>query len=207
MWSTGQGFAVITVTPALNTVYTVTGTASQNGLSCTGTNTVMVSVNANPTVTASSSRTAMCIGESSVLNPNGATSYTWSTPSGPQTVSNLTISPVTDQTYTLTGVDANGCVGKGTFLMKVATCVGINHYSAANQQLIIYPNPSRGEFTISSDQAMSVQISNELGQLIKTISITDTQKEVKINHLSSGVYFITGENSNGSVKQKLIITE
>ena len=59
----------------------------------------------------------------------------------------------------------------------------------------------------SSDQAMSVQISNELGQLIKTISITDTQKEVKINHLSSGVYFITGENSNGSVKQKLIITE
>jgi hypothetical protein len=207
VWSTGQSFAVITVTPSSNTVYTVTGTASQNGLSCTGTNTISVSINPNPTVTATSSRTAMCIGETSIINSNGATSYTWNTPSGPSSAVNLTVSPVIDQTYVLTGMDANGCVGKSTFQMKVTACVGLSQYAADAIHLSVYPNPSSGEFTISSDQAISLQITNELGQLIRSISISNTEKDVKINNLSTGVYFITGQNANGSVKQKMIITK
>jgi hypothetical protein len=205
-WSSGQSFAVITVTANANTVYTVTGTASQNGITCSGTNTISVNVNPNPTVTASSSRTAMCISESNVINGNGATSYTWSTPSGPLSGASITVSPVTDQSYTLTGVDANGCKGTGTFQLKVTACVGIESHTLSQTRLVIYPNPSSGEFTISSNTDVKLRIVNELGQEVRQISLS-ADADTLVNGLANGIYFITGGTAGDGIKEKIIITK
>jgi hypothetical protein len=193
----------------MNTVYTVTGTASQNGLTCNGTNTVSVSVNPNPTVTASSTRSAICLSESNVISPNGATSYSWSSPAGPITgAGSITVSPVADVTYTVSGTDANGCKSTGTFFLKVAVCVGIeNSQLSSAARLIIYPNPSSGEFTIRADKAVTIRIINELGQQVSTISLTGDEPKAAINGLASGIYFITGENAGDGIKQKIVITK
>jgi len=92
-------------------------------------------------------------------------------------------------------------------LLSVSDCVGIQANVANTANLTIYPNPSNGEFTISADQAIELQITNELGQLVKTISLSNGHNDVKVNNLSNGVYLITGKNDTGSVKQKIVITK
>jgi hypothetical protein len=204
-WSTGQGFAAITVTPNANSVYTVTGTASQNGVTCTNTNTVSVNVNPNPTVTASSTRSAICIGESAVIDPAGAATYSWSSISGPLAGQSITVSPIVDQTYSVSGTDANGCKGAGSFQLKVATCVGIEKQEQETVGLLIYPNPNNGEFTIHAPAALSVKIVNMLGQKVKTVALT--HGEANISGLSEGVYFVIGEGGQGSVIRRVIVTK
>jgi len=195
----------------MTTVYTVTASVNNlNGLSCDATNTVEVDVNPNPTVTAVSSPTAICIGQSATLTAEGAgTSGTYIWTGGPGAVTSATtvVTPIADQTYTVNGTDANGCKGKSTYQLIVAICTGISVNSANTANLSIYPNPNNGEFTISTDQAITLQITNELGQQVKTITLNKNNTDVKISSLPNGVYFITGSNENGSVKQKIVITK
>ncbi|NCU77576.1 MAG: hypothetical protein EBV59_11740, partial [Synechococcaceae bacterium WB7_1C_051] len=87
--------------PLANENYTVTGTY---GNGCTGTATTAVNVNALPVVTATASQT-VCAGTSVTLSGSGAISYTWNngvTNNTPFTATNTT-------TYTVLGIDANGC--------------------------------------------------------------------------------------------------
>jgi gliding motility-associated-like protein len=88
----------VTVTPATTILYTVTGT---NGFGCTATKTVNLIVTPIPTVNATASPTAICIGASSTLTATGATTYSWMP--GSLTGSNVSITPTITTTYTVTG--------------------------------------------------------------------------------------------------------
>jgi hypothetical protein len=90
--------------PNSSTTYTVTGT-DVNG--CSNTATVAVTVNALPSVIASSSSSSVCPGGSVTLTGNGATTYNWM----PGNISGSPVSdtPASSTTYTMTGTDANGC--------------------------------------------------------------------------------------------------
>jgi hypothetical protein len=102
-WSNASSGPTATFSPVSNTNYTVTGTDAN---SCVNTQTVSVFVNPLPTVTASSDKTVICIGETVALNGSGAQSYLWSTGS---TVQITTVTPTQSGSYTLTGTDANSC--------------------------------------------------------------------------------------------------
>lgn len=104
----------VVFTPATTDTYTVTGT-DING--CTNTATTTVTVNALPTVTATSNATgdAVCSGGSVILTGGGATSYTWS-----GTVNDgVAFTPSVTDTYTVTGTDGNGCEGTGIITVTV----------------------------------------------------------------------------------------
>jgi hypothetical protein len=207
LWSNGSNFQNITVSPSLTTVYTVTASVNNlNGLSCPTTNTVQVAVNPLPVITATSNYPAICIGTSALLTASGAGAggtYTWTGGAGAQISASIQVAPIANQSYSVTGIDANGCKGTSGYLLIVSQCVGIPVNIANTANLSIYPNPSTGEFTISADQAITLQIINELGQQVKTITLDKNNREV--NSLPGGVYFITGNNENGSVKEKIII--
>ena len=99
-WSTGQTGSSITVTPAQQTTYTVSGTGS-NG--CVGTTTVIVGVNPLPNVTITGN-TSICSGASTTLTGTGAASYAWS--------NGITGNPITVSTggnYAVTGTSSFGC--------------------------------------------------------------------------------------------------
>lgn len=113
LWSDGTNGSVATLSPTLNTVYTVTGTAVN---SCTNTQTVSIFVNPNPTVTAISSQSAICFGETVTLTASGASTYSWLTLGGTPSIAP---SPTITTTYSVTGSDTNLCTTTQTVLVTV----------------------------------------------------------------------------------------
>jgi hypothetical protein len=86
-------------TSAGNNTYTSSGSYTETFNSCGGmvTNTLNLTVNPVPTLTATASNTLLCDGESTSLNASGtATSYSWSSGS---TASSTTVSPSTNTIY------------------------------------------------------------------------------------------------------------
>ena len=98
-------------TPASTQTYTVTGT-DVNG--CEATDTVSVTVNALPAVTATADAT-VCENSSVTLSGSGAATYTWT---GGVT-DGLAFDADTTATYTVTGTDGNGCTGTATTTITV----------------------------------------------------------------------------------------
>lgn len=83
-------------------------------------NTIKITVNANPTISVTASAT-ICSGTRRALTASGASSYTWSpatflsATTGPNVVS----TPTASTTYTVTGTDANGCTNSATTTITV----------------------------------------------------------------------------------------
>jgi gliding motility-associated-like protein len=94
------------VCPATTTTYSVTGT-DVNG--CWDTAVATVTVNAIPQITAPDA--GICPGGSAVLTATGASTYTWSPPTGLSntTGSSVTANPATSTTYTVCGTSTGGC--------------------------------------------------------------------------------------------------
>ncbi|WP_317899359.1 gliding motility-associated C-terminal domain-containing protein [Aurantibacillus circumpalustris] len=99
-WQPGNlsGSSVV-VSPTSNTTYTVIGA---NG-SCSGQNTVAVTVAPIPTVNASYTPTTVCAGSCATLIPSGALIYT-------TTGLSAIACPTITSSYTVVGSNASGCV-------------------------------------------------------------------------------------------------
>ena len=106
----GVAFASSTST----TAYNVVGT---DGNGCTNVASVILTVNALPTVTASSTAAAVCAGGSVTLTGGGATSYAWDN----SVVDGVAFTPASTLTYNVTGTDANGCVNTASTTVTVNT--------------------------------------------------------------------------------------
>lgn len=105
----------LTITPASTSVYSVLGENVSGGLSCTSTQTVLVTV-LSPGVVTTSNTDSLCIGESKVVFASGGTTYNWLPIVGvtnPNAASTL-VKPTVTTEYTVT-VSTNGlCPGTGT---------------------------------------------------------------------------------------------
>lgn len=109
-WSNGSHTAAINVTgPGY---YTVTATNAQN---CSATDSVYVTVNANPVVQIASS-SYVCAGGIATLTASGASTYLWSTE---EVTPSISVTPSIATTYTVTGYDANGCSSTASRVMNV----------------------------------------------------------------------------------------
>lgn len=112
-WSTGSTSNSITVNPASSTNYTISGTSG----SCSGTQTTAVTVNTVPVVSVANA--SVCSGNSVSLTASGASTYTWSP--GGLSGNSVTVSPASNQTYTITGATAFGCTNTTTATVSVTT--------------------------------------------------------------------------------------
>ncbi len=117
-WSNGLGTNPnVTVSPTTTTTYSVTGTTPEG---CTGTTEVTVTVHPLPNITATATPTEICLGESSNLMVSSdipGTTFNWS--NGLGTNSNLTVSPTTTTTYSVTGTTPEGCTGTAEVTVTV----------------------------------------------------------------------------------------
>ncbi|MFN5323807.1 MAG: choice-of-anchor L domain-containing protein, partial [Bacteroidota bacterium] len=167
-WNTGASTA--SISPSTSGFYTVTVTVAGG---CTGTTTQQVTVNPNPTPSISGVFNA-CQGSTATLTANaGYASYSWS--SGTASAS---ISPNTAGTYTVTVVDANGCVGN------------------TSQQVNIFANPApaiTGTFSACTGSAAALNATPGLSSYQWSSGSTAST----INPTATGTYTVTVTNSNG----------
>lgn len=107
-----------TVSPIVNTIYTVSGTNANgcvNAVSAAGL--VTVTTLSSPAMTVIATPTAICPGFSSILSVTGANSYTWTSPA--VNVSALSVSPTVTTIYTVSGTGTTVCNGVRTITITV----------------------------------------------------------------------------------------
>jgi gliding motility-associated-like protein len=127
-WSPATGLsgttgASVTANPAVTTTYTVTGTSASG---CVTTDQVVVTVTAPPIVNAGLDQ-AVCVGGSASLSASGATTYTWSPPTGlsATTGASVTAAPAATTTYTVTGT-TSGCIATDQVVVTVNPVATVN---------------------------------------------------------------------------------
>lgn len=104
------------VSPSTSTTYSVIGT---NSLGCSSTVTVAINVIENFSMTAESSKTLICAGESVTLTAGGGSTYTWIP--GFEQSSSIVITPTTSVIYTV--VSGNSLCSRATVTITVDYCV------------------------------------------------------------------------------------
>ncbi len=143
---TGGAMDGVPFAPTITDTYTVTGT---DGNGCSNTASVMVTVNALPSVGSNPPSATVCMGGSVTLSGTGATSYMWM----PMITDGMPFTPSISDTYTVTGTDANGCSNTSTVAVTVnanPTVTGSSPVSIAcldDGAITLTESPSGGMWT------------------------------------------------------------
>ncbi len=196
VWSNTQTTNAITVTQAGS--YTVT-TTNANGCSANSTATV-VTVNAVP-VAAASLTNAITI----TATPAGQT-YQWI-----NCTTNAPVAGATAATFTATAngsykvivTNASGC--KDTSSCVTVSKVGLEDLDAASG-INLYPNPSNGMVTITSDfaQVVNVTVFDASGkELIQKDHVSG--ESIDLTKFESGMYIFKIRTSNGMSSHRVIV--
>ena len=206
---------------------TVTLTASSstsylwsNGTTTTQSYTVASSGSYSVTVNANG-----CSASSAVTNVT--VSPVPATPTISQAGLTLTSNSAVDNQWYLDGTLIGGAIGQtysatlnGTYTVKlittgcasgasnplVITSVGIEENSF-DSGLFLYPNPSSGIFSVKSEtKIVSIEITNNVGEIILEQQINSTQTSIDLSKQAKGFYFVkvfTGDNN--LVSKKIVI--
>lgn len=206
---TGSGDFRNVVFPNSNLTYTINSVAANaSGLSNVGV--IIVTVFETPTITFSGNNT-ICQGSgtsimasSTILySASSSMSYNWAPSAGLNTTSGPVViaTPTATTIYSVTLMLGN-CVRTYQRTVLVTQCVGIETFSSNTDDAIsAYPNPSNGTFIVKSTRNEKVLIVNDLGQLVRDLTLV-TNEELEIRDLEPGMYFLISSNS----KKKIIIT-
>jgi hypothetical protein len=86
--------------------------------------------------------------------------------------------------------------------------LGLENNQFSGDNVIVYPNPNRGSFTIkySGDTAIDiVKVTNISGQLIKTMDINNMSQleEVRLPSFATGLYFVEITSNNRTIVKKI----
>ena len=110
---------------------------------------------------------------------------------------NLPIDGETNQSFTAT---ANGNYSVSVTIgdcIENSECVNITGVGIRDisNVLNIYPNPSRGQFTLemSSRKTVPYQVFNALGQLMQDGIVTDVKTDIDLSREANGIYFLRVE--------------
>jgi sugar lactone lactonase YvrE/PKD repeat protein len=110
--------------------YTVSLTAS-NTYGAGSTTTHVIHVNSLPTITIAAS-SSICIGSTEVLTAGGASTYSWGINAGSATTNSVSVSPTINTTYSVAGIDTNGCKNTSSVFITIKPLPNITVLSSAD---------------------------------------------------------------------------
>ena len=115
-WTNGSNINSISVSPTVNTTYTVNIT-DFNG--CQNTASETISVIALPNVSANTTHSVICIGGTVSLNGIGAQNYTWTASLGLNPQDGAVFSPSATASYSVIGSSSVGCISSNTSVITI----------------------------------------------------------------------------------------
>ncbi|PBQ34589.1 hypothetical protein CNR22_23370 [Sphingobacteriaceae bacterium] len=197
-WTNGAGTASINVNPTANTSFSVIGFSAQG---CTSTAVQSISVNALPVVTASTSSTLICSGETVTLVATGADNYMWSTAS---VNSDIVVSPLLTTTYTVVGTSTlTSCKLTVFITQNVSECTALADRNS-DLNISLYPNPTNGHFIVEANTDADLTVSNLIGQILYSEKHIAGKSALNLTDLQNGVYFLNLKTEGKSYQQKFI---
>ena len=203
----GSSAQSVTVNPLTNTSYTVIGTNSQGCISRTII-PVNVSNGASAITIYTSPGAIICAGQSVILTAANSLGSVWMNSANTNTAStnSIIISPTVSTTYSVTGTNTAGCTSSSAVQIVVNSCTGISKNTGNNEGLVVYPNPGNGHFVIHSTIDAELYLLNQLGEKLKTIHVEkDLEKNMNLDELPNGLYFLTGKNADQNITKKIVI--
>ncbi len=195
------GTGINLVTPTLTNTITYYAEAFTCAPSLTRT-AITITVNPNPTVTAITNASVICVGQTAVLTASGAATYSWTTGGATATIA---VSPTVTTTYTVTGT-TTGCKNVTVITQSVSTCAGLAETQLQKPEINIFPNPFNNKITvvISKSSETTLQIFNLLGSLIYISKFENLKSEIDLSKEPSGIYFVRINTTLGQVTKKVI---
>lgn len=198
-WDNGISDGVPFQATTSTTTYTVTGITS---FGCTSSVVINLQVSTLPVVSFSMNPSQLCIYNPPVTLNSGLPAG--GNYSGIGITNNLLDPAVAGMgvipiTYVYT--DSNNCSNYDTSSVMIDLCAGLNESNS--NQLLIYPNPSTGQFTLI-DQNLSnnqIEIYNSIGEKVLSLPVYKNEK-IQFYLPIPGLYFI---KSNENVISKLIV--
>jgi uncharacterized protein YjdB len=173
--------------------YTQSGTYIYNGTTqngCDSTATLVLTINQVPT-----NVTMTLAGGTFTGTATGATSYAWldcATNTLIPGETSTTFTPMMSGSYAF--IATNSC-GSDTTNCEPIEVWGLEE--SALQNLIIYPNPSEGVFTLrSSEEITSAVVYDVHGNFILEKSCSNTTVHFNLTNVADGCYFIEVQSKN-----------
>lgn len=158
-----------------------------------------------PAVSATTSNSLICAGQSATLSASGGLTYIWSNGSGTSTT---VVSPTATTNYTVTAFDANSCGSSTIVTQNVSTCTNINFNTLNESFFYVYPNPTSGSLSVNtyfvSNKTLIAKVVNSFGQTILTKPLTATN-ELNLEALNEGIYFLEVFDDNLIIGTKKIV--
>ena len=191
LWSDLSTSQTITVSTSGTYIVVVTNV---NG--CMGSDSAVVTINSNPTVTASASSVVVCVDDATVSLTGTPTGGVWSGPGVSGSNFNPTAAGVGAQTAIYSYTDANGCSGNATVSIQVNACVGLVENTLANG-VSVYPNPNNGSFTLgvsANVTELTIKITEMQGRVVYASVENNVNagfvKQISLDTQSSGMYLM-----------------
>lgn len=177
--------------PTITTEYIVSS-IDANG--CSASDSVLVTINPLPTITAGLAAT-VCLGDSVQLNASGGMNYSWTpaTSLTDATIANPMAFPVITTTYTVIGTDANSCSNFDSVIVMV-------------NQLIV---PDLNDTTICIGEALQLNVNGPIGATYLWSPPTDLSSTIIANPITTTqldiTYVVTITDANGCIDTTSIL--
>lgn len=202
-WSNNKTTVNNNVSPISNTTYTLTATSFAG---CSASDATTVIVNSIPTATIDADNSTVCDNASTqvTLIADGGETYSWSTSANTKVIYDT---PTVTTTYTVTAISSSGCTSSASKTITVETCTDIVEFMNNTYAVSVYPNPSKGSFTIETTGLTNnafIQVFGIDSKLLIQKSINNSL-HVNMNQYPKGMYFIRITDDHHVHTEKLII--
>ncbi|MBL7931241.1 MAG: T9SS type A sorting domain-containing protein [Bacteroidia bacterium] len=174
---------------------------------CTSSITSSVIIFAVPNVTIVTNKKVYCTNTNSLYFNASPSGGTYSGPGiSPTGAFSPTLAGAGNHTITYAYTDVYGCSNTAAMTLTVNNCNGLNESPFDSYQVQVFPNPTFGSFIVKSSENINLKILNDLGQLVKELSLNEgNNHNARVNDLSPGIYFMTVENAPAAITKKVVL--
>jgi hypothetical protein len=175
-----------------------------DAIGCSTTSMLVITQPAQLTTTLNVVNTSSCTvndGSITALVSGGTPGYTYLWSNGETTTA---ITGLAQESYTCIISDSNGCT---SVLAGNVSCTNAVGELSSETDFTVYPNPTGGEFTISSlsfTEPVELSITNILGEIVFQKTINHKQELISLKKVPSGIYFVNVKTANEITSRKIV---